>query len=48
MRTLLKRGRIGLQEKVEVGPLEVILLRQTLSEKPVELSPREFALLSHI
>ena len=46
-RTLLKRGRIGLQEKVEVGPLEVhLLLRQvTLSEKPVELSPREFALL---
>ena len=34
-RTLLKRGRIGLQEKVEVGPLEVhLLLRQvTLSEK---------------
>ena len=28
-RTLLKRGRIGLQEKVEVGPLEVhLLLRQ--------------------
>ena len=46
-RTLLKRGRIGLQEKVSVGPLEVhLLLRQvTLSEKPVELSPREFALL---
>ena len=46
-RTLLKRGRIGLQEKVAVGPLEVhLLLRQvTLSEKPVELSPREFALL---
>ena len=46
-RTLLKRGRRGLQEKVEVGPLEVhLLLRQvTLSEKPVELSPREFALL---
>jgi len=46
-KTLLKRGRIGLQEKVAVGPLEVhLLLRQvTLSEKPVELSPREFALL---
>ncbi len=46
-RTLLKRGRIGLQERVAVGPLEVhLLLRQvTLSEKPVELSPREFALL---
>jgi len=46
-RTLLKRGRIGLQEKVSVGPLEVhLLLRQvTLREKPVELSPREFALL---
>ena len=46
-RTLLKRGRSGLQERVTVGPLEVhLLLRQvTLSEKPVELSPREFALL---
>jgi len=46
-RTLLKRGRVGLQERVTVGPLEVhLLLRQvTLSEKPVELSPREFALL---
>ncbi len=46
-RTLLNRGRSGLQEKVEVGPLEVhLLLRQvTLREKPVELSPREFALL---
>ena len=46
-RTLLKRGRIGLQERVAVGPLEVhLLLRQvTLREKPVELSPREFALL---
>ncbi len=46
-RTLLKRGRVGLQERVAVGPLEVhLLLRQvTLSEKPVELSPREFALL---
>ncbi|KGG13924.1 Two-component response regulator [Prochlorococcus marinus str. LG] len=46
-RTLLKRGRIGLQERVTVGPLEVhLLLRQvTLREKPVELSPREFALL---
>ncbi len=46
-RTLLKKGRIGLQERVTVGPLEVhLLLRQvTLREKPVELSPREFALL---
>ncbi len=46
-RTLLKRGRVGLQERVTVGPLEVhLLLRQvTLREKPVELSPREFALL---
>ena len=46
-RTLLKRGRIGLQERVTVGPLEVhLLLRQvTLGDKPVELSPREFALL---
>ncbi len=46
-RTLLKRGRVGLQERVSVGPLEVhLLLRQvTLREKPVELSPREFALL---
>ena len=46
-RTLLKRGRMGLQERVTVGPLEVhLLLRQvTLREKPVELSPREFALL---
>ena len=46
-RTLLKRGRIGLQERVTVGPLEVhLLLRQvTVREKPVELSPREFALL---
>ncbi len=46
-RTLLKRGRSGLQECVSVGPLEVhLLLRQvTLREKPVELSPREFALL---
>jgi len=46
-RTLLKRGHSGLQERVSVGPLEVhLLLRQvTLREKPVELSPREFALL---
>ena len=46
-RTLLKRGRSGLQERVTVGPLEVhLLLRQvTLREQPVELSPREFALL---
>ena len=36
-RTLVKRGRIGLQERVTVGPLEVhLLLRQvTLREKPV-------------
>ncbi|AII49062.1 transcriptional regulator [Synechococcus sp. KORDI-52] len=46
-RTLLKRGHSGLQERVTVGPLEVhLLLRQvTLREQPVELSPREFALL---
>ncbi|CAE21272.1 two-component response regulator [Prochlorococcus marinus str. MIT 9313] len=46
-RTLLKRGHSGLQERVTVGPLEVhLLLRQvTLRDKPVELSPREFALL---
>ncbi|BEV36458.1 response regulator transcription factor [Synechococcus sp. M16CYN] len=46
-RTLLKRGRSGLQERVTVGPLEVhLLMRQvTLRDKPVELSPREFALL---
>ncbi len=46
-RTLLRRGRSGLQERVTVGPLEVhLLLRQvTLRDKPVELSPREFALL---
>jgi two-component system OmpR family response regulator len=46
-RTLLRRGGTGLQERVTVGPLEVhLLLRQvTLREQPVELSPREFALL---
>jgi two-component system OmpR family response regulator len=46
-RTLLRRGGTGLQEQVTVGPLQVhLLLRQvTLREKPVELSPREFALL---
>ena len=46
-RTLLKLGHSGLQERVTVGPLEVhLLLRQvTLRDKPVELSPREFALL---
>ena len=46
-RTLLKRGHSGLQERVTVGPLEVhLLLRQvTLRDQPVELSPREFALL---
>jgi DNA-binding response OmpR family regulator len=45
-RKLLSR-RGGLQEKVTVGPLEVhLLLRQvTLRDQPVELSPREFALL---
>jgi two-component system OmpR family response regulator len=46
-RLLLRRSASGLQERVCVGPLEVhLLLRQvTLSEQPVELSPREFALL---
>lgn len=46
-RTLLRRSGSGLQERVCVGPLEVhLLLRQvTLREQPVELSPREFALL---
>ena len=46
-RLLLRRSGTGLQERVCVGPLEVhLLLRQvTLSEQPVELSPREFALL---
>ncbi len=47
-RTLLRRGHgSGLQERVCVGPLEVqVLLRQvTLRDQPVELSPREFALL---
>jgi DNA-binding response OmpR family regulator len=46
-RTLLRRSGIGLQERVCVGPLEVhLLLRQvTLRDQPVELSPREFALL---
>lgn len=46
-RTLLRRGGSGLQERVCVGPLEVhLLLRQvTLRDQPVELSPREFALL---
>ncbi|MEI6828952.1 MAG: response regulator transcription factor [Synechococcaceae cyanobacterium ELA445] len=47
-RTLLRRGGTGgLQERVCVGPLEVhVLLRQvTLRQEPVELSPREFALL---
>ena len=46
-RTLLRRSRSGLQERVCVGPLEVhLLLRQvTLRDQPVELSPREFALL---
>ena len=46
-RTLLRRSGTGLQERVCVGPLEVhLLLRQvTLRDQPVELSPREFALL---
>jgi DNA-binding winged helix-turn-helix (wHTH) protein len=46
-RTLMRRSGIGLQERVCVGPLEVhLLLRQvTLRDQPVELSPREFALL---
>ncbi|MBM5819806.1 MAG: response regulator transcription factor, partial [Cyanobacteria bacterium K_DeepCast_150m_m2_101] len=46
-RSLLRRSRTGLQERVCVGPLEVhLLLRQvTLRDQPVELSPREFALL---
>jgi len=46
-RSLLRRSRSGLQEQVCVGPLEVhLLLRQvTLKDQPVELSPREFALL---
>jgi len=46
-RSLLRRSGTGLQERVCVGPLEVhLLLRQvTLRDQPVELSPREFALL---
>ena len=46
-RSLLRRSGNGLQERVCVGPLEVhVLLRQvTLRDQPVELSPREFALL---
>jgi DNA-binding response OmpR family regulator len=45
-RKLLGRSS-GLQEKVSVGPLAVhLLLRQvTLRDQPVDLSPREFALL---
>jgi len=45
-RKLLSRTG-GLQEQVTVGPLSVhLLLRQvTLRDQPVELSPREFALL---
>ena len=45
-RKLLTRSG-GLQEQVTVGPLSVhLLLRQvTLRDQPVELSPREFALL---
>jgi len=46
-RSLLRRSGSGLQERVCVGPLEVhLLLRQVmLRDQPVELSPREFALL---
>ena len=46
-RPLLRRSATGLQERVCVGPLEVhLLLRQVmLRDQPVELSPREFALL---
>lgn len=46
-RAMLRRGSTGLQEQVCVGPLKVhLLLRQvTLQGQPVELSPREFALL---
>ena len=46
-RLLLRRSGTGLQERVCVGPLEVhVLLRQvTLCDQPVELSPRECALL---
>ena len=46
-RLLLRRSGTGLQERVCVGPLVVhVLLRQvTLRDQPVELSPREFALL---
>ena len=45
-RKLLSRSG-GLKEQVTVGPLSVhLLLRQvTLRDQPVELSPREFALL---
>ena len=46
-RSLLRRSGSGLQERISVGPLEVhLLLRQvTLRDQPLELSPREFALL---
>jgi DNA-binding response OmpR family regulator len=46
-RAMLRRQASGLQERVCVGPLKVhLLLRQvTLRDQPVELSPREFALL---
>ena len=45
-RALLRRTN-SLKERVRVGPLDVhLLLRQvTLQDQPVELSPREFALL---
>ncbi len=45
-RALLRRGS-SLKERVSVGPLHVhLLLRQvTLGSDPVDLSPREFALL---
>ena len=46
-RSLLRRSGSGLRERISVGPLEVhLLLRQvTLRDQPLELSPREFALL---
>ena len=45
-RALLRRTN-SLKERVSVGPLDVHLLlrRVTLRDQPVELSPREFALL---
>ncbi len=45
-RALLRRTN-SLKERVSVGPLDVHLLlrRVTMKDQPVELSPREFALL---